>query len=233
MKHLFYFIFIFCFTSVEFTLAQKKVEGIITYTYKSYGTQAPFETYLKFDEKGAWYSRHQKKETIEAEESIKYYYYKEYDDWYFRRDSVYYFRKGETFPPFFGRWAMQPPIAWEITDETQTIAGFVARKAIAKSFIHGKEFDTEYRDVIAWFITDIPLNYGPDGYCGLPGLIVKLEYPDFGVYKTTLKSIEYKEIEDWELPSIAKKIEVNRDEAYNPMKLGKKWFKKKQKELGY
>lgn len=213
---------------------QQKTEGMATYTYQGYGAKKPFEKHLKFNENGAWFSHQQKKETITEGENYKYYYYNEKQDWYYQNDSVYYFNDSEHYPSYFGKWKAKE-IEWEITGETQTIAGFIATKAVAKNFQdnHPLNKDEPMGKTIAWFTTEIPLSYGIDGYEGLPGLIVKLQYENYNeIYVTTLKSIKYKEVEKWIIPSTENKIEVNRHNAYNPWQLGKKWFKKEAKKLG-
>ena len=216
--------------------SETKTEGIATYTYQGYGAKKTFEKYLYFDKNRAWYAYQQEKETITSDEGYKYYYYNEKQDWYYQNDSVYYFRNSEHYPSYFGNWTAKE-IEWEITDETQTIAGFTAKKAITKGFHERSPMTSasfkEKGKVIAWFTTDVPLSYGPDGYEGLPGLIVKLQYENYDdTYITTLKNIEYKEIDEWKIPSTEKRIEVERSDAYNPWKLGKKWFKQKAKEMG-
>ena len=35
--------------------------------------------------------------------------------------------------------------------------------------------------VVAWFCPDLPYSFGPNGYCGLPGLILELQIRN-GVY---------------------------------------------------
>jgi GLPGLI family protein len=32
--------------------------------------------------------------------------------------------------------------------------------------------------IVAWFAMDIPLSFGPEGYQGLPGMILELDYND-------------------------------------------------------
>jgi GLPGLI family protein len=51
---------------------------------------------------------------------------------------------------------------WEITNETNTINGFLCKKAISKT----------YTGNFVWFTEDIPINAGPEKFSGLPGLIV-------------------------------------------------------------
>ena len=213
---------------------ETKTEGIITYSHKPLGAKKPFEKYLHFDKNGAWYAHQQEKETVVTEQGYNYYYFNEKENWYYQNDSVYFFRERENYPNYYARWKAKE-IEWEITNETKTIAGFNVTKAIAKAFKEESKLDSyEYRGkAIAWFTTDVPLSYGPDGYEGLPGLIVKLQYENYDdTYITTLKNIEYKEIDEWKIPSTEKRIEVERSDAYNPWKLGKKWFKQKAKEMG-
>lgn len=60
---------------------------------------------------------------------------------------------------------------WEITDETRTIQGYLCYKATAK-------FKPDYGlgDVAtAWFTPEIPFQFGPAFYNGLPGLILSLK----------------------------------------------------------
>lgn len=52
---------------------------------------------------------------------------------------------------------------WIITDETQTINGYLCKKAVRMDI---KNFE-------AWFTEEIPISDGPSSYCGLPGLILK------------------------------------------------------------
>lgn len=60
----------------------------------------------------------------------------------------------------------QPPFDWKILPDTMHVAGYLCQKA---------ECDYSGRHWIAWFSPDIPLNYGPYKFSGLPGLIMKIE----------------------------------------------------------
>ncbi|HMP93943.1 MAG TPA: GLPGLI family protein [Phnomibacter sp.] len=62
-------------------------------------------------------------------------------------------------------------IDWRITDETRDIAGFECRKAV------GRLFDTLY--VVAFYTDQIMVSGGPEGYHGLPGLILGLAFPRY------------------------------------------------------
>tara|TARA_R110002051_G_scaffold179229_1_gene249023 strand:+ start:122 stop:871 length:750 start_codon:yes stop_codon:yes gene_type:complete len=78
-------------------------------------------------------------------------------------------------------------VKWEITNETQKIGKFNCYKAIGlfekSSFINRKD-----KNIIAWFTPELPFNFGPKYYNGLPGLIIKLKEGKRVTY--TLKEIE-------------------------------------------
>ncbi len=67
---------------------------------------------------------------------------------------------------------------WNITGETKQIAGKACTKAVLN----------ENGGITAWFTTEVPFNFGPAGYHGLPGLIVELVTP---VYTYTLQEMSY------------------------------------------
>ncbi len=60
---------------------------------------------------------------------------------------------------------------WELTGEVATIADLPCRKAVGK--------DAKGRVVEAWFTDQIPFSAGPEGFYGLPGLILKISKPGF------------------------------------------------------
>ena len=55
---------------------------------------------------------------------------------------------------------------WTITDETKEIAGYRCSKAL---------IEIKNNKIIAWFTTEIPINYGPMNLRGLPGFILQAE----------------------------------------------------------
>lgn len=222
-------------SSFFFKTTETKTEGVITYSYQNAGPLKT-ETKLYFKGQKAKYERHHEKATATTDEGYQIKYAENHFDWYFEKESLYMFVEKDGYPNFFAKWKTNQ-IEWEITDETQVISGLLTKKAITKSVYHEEEavgiLSSDYGKAIAWFTTDIPINYGPDGYNGLPGLIVKLEYTGFkNSHKTVLKSIEYKKVADWNLPNVTKMLEVNQDQAYNWYNYGQKWFNKRAKELG-
>ncbi len=63
---------------------------------------------------------------------------------------------------------------WQITTETKIINGYKCYKA----FTHFEEYDYRRKknltfDPSVWFTNDLPFPYGPNGYDGLPGLVLE------------------------------------------------------------
>ncbi|MVO08776.1 GLPGLI family protein [Flavobacterium sp. TP390] len=77
---------------------------------------------------------------------------------------------------------------WELSSETKEIDAYTCYKATYNyKFVtrKGKEVN---RLVTAWYTPQINFNYGPNGYMGLPGLILELEYDKT---KLVAKGIEF------------------------------------------
>lgn len=62
-----------------------------------------------------------------------------------------------------------PPIQWKIGQEIRTIAGYACRKAV------GRIFDSVY--VVAFYADEFVVKGGPEGFHGLPGMILQLAIP--------------------------------------------------------
>lgn len=69
-------------------------------------------------------------------------------------------------------------VEWEITNETKQIQGYTCYKAVAD----GPSDEIAWSEVIAWFAPDIPFQFGPLDYVGLPGLILELDYGFYTFY---------------------------------------------------
>lgn len=80
------------------------------------------------------------------------------------------------------------PIEWKITQKTKIVNGQTCYLATMTEVVNDKNVN-----VFAWFNPQIPINYGPKNYNGLPGLIIELITGNttFRVYKIKYK----KEIE--------------------------------------
>jgi GLPGLI family protein len=57
---------------------------------------------------------------------------------------------------------------WEITSELKVIGNLVCRKAIKKAG------DSYVNNLEVWFCSDIPVQFGPQLYNGLPGLVIEV-----------------------------------------------------------
>ncbi len=72
------------------------------------------------------------------------------------------------------------PLDWEITNKTKKIGDYTCRQAKTTEKLYGRQHgDYHYRHTIVWFTPEIPLNFGPKYYKGLPGLILQIEEKEF------------------------------------------------------
>jgi GLPGLI family protein len=75
-----------------------------------------------------------------------------------------------------------PRYKWKILNELKDVAGYVCMKAETKDTIN---------DVIihAWFTDKIPYMSGPEGFTGLPGMILSLDYnhDDVNIFATKIQ----------------------------------------------
>jgi GLPGLI family protein len=56
------------------------------------------------------------------------------------------------------------------------IGGYLCYKATSPFYNLETWFDDNHKlDITAWYTTKIPVNFGPNGYHGLPGLILELQ----------------------------------------------------------
>lgn len=92
---------------------------------------------------------------------------------------------------------------WELSKEKLMIDSLTCYKATTTLKLQGRSGEI-LRPVTAWYISEINVPVGPDGFGGLPGLIVQLEINNV---VTTLQKIEFsdKDIEI-ELPTKGKKM---------------------------
>jgi len=59
---------------------------------------------------------------------------------------------------------------WQLTQETKKIAGYLCYKATTVQVKNNKKVN-----VIAWYVPNIPVSFGPKEYYGLPGLVIRVE----------------------------------------------------------
>lgn len=64
-----------------------------------------------------------------------------------------------------------PKIKWKIENEIREVAGYLCMKATTVDTIKGQT-------IAAWFTDQIPVSAGPEGFGGLPGMILMLDKND-------------------------------------------------------
>ena len=65
---------------------------------------------------------------------------------------------------------------WKLVNETKKIDNYTCYKAIYNDKFLTRKGEEVNRLITAWYTPEISINYGPNGYIGLPGLILELEY---------------------------------------------------------
>lgn len=91
------------------------------------------------------------------------------------KDSVYKFYENNKF---IGKYAieLEKEAKWTLTKETKKIGNYLCYKAISPFYNYSRwHEDNPQLNVIAWFTPQIPVSFGPNGYHGLPGLILELQ----------------------------------------------------------
>ncbi|WP_432412836.1 GLPGLI family protein [Rasiella sp. SM2506] len=82
---------------------------------------------------------------------------------------------------------------WELSKETEKILGYTCYKASTQfTDPHPSGSADLVREITVWYTPEIPLNFGPQGYGGLPGLILK-KCQSGSCF--IAKEIKYKEVE--------------------------------------
>ncbi len=76
---------------------------------------------------------------------------------------------------------------WKLLPDKKTINGHTCFKATKYLPIDNKN---QYK-IEAWYTPDIPINHGPIGFGGLPGLIIKLKLSNVSEVSYILKSIDF------------------------------------------
>ena len=115
-----------------------------------------------------------------------------------------------------------PKIAWQITNETKIIGDYNCVKAtyiepVSKNDLeaynrqqekikNGKTtlFEMkkpEPKTITAWYTSEIPVSFGPNGVWGLPGLILQLENENY-IYFCTKVSIKNNETVKVKIPNV-------------------------------
>jgi GLPGLI family protein len=78
---------------------------------------------------------------------------------------------------------------WQISTEIKKIDGYMCYKATGIHSIDDFRGKKKY-NLIAWFCPELPYNYGPAGFFGLPGLVFEAHYEN-AKEKYVLQSIKF------------------------------------------
>ena len=78
---------------------------------------------------------------------------------------------------------------WKISAETKLIDGYLCYKATGIHVVDDFRGKKNY-NLVAWFCPELPYNYGPAGFFGLPGLIFETLYEN-AKEKYVLQSIKF------------------------------------------
>ena len=96
------------------------------------------------------------------------------------------------------------PYDWKLTQEKKQIGNYTCYKATTSKFVEGRNGKME-RKVIAWYTNEVPFNFGPKDYNGLPGLILELQ-EDILLIKATKISLNQKKKMVIKKPSQGEKV---------------------------
>lgn len=102
---------------------------------------------------------------------------------------------------------------WELTNESKKIDNYTCYKATCTVEFNTRHGNSGSRIVSAWYTPEINFNYGPNGYMGLPGLILELEYN-----KTKIVAKEIHFFKDEIKIETPKNKEVTEEEFLNKIK---------------
>jgi len=95
-------------------------------------------------------------------------------------------------------------LRWKLINESKVVNGYNCFKAVTSKTVVGSKKTVAF-EVIAWYAPEIPLNFGPIGYAGLPGLIIEL-YNDKYKYYMTEMELNTKQIGKIKKPTKGKKM---------------------------
>jgi len=132
---------------------------------------------------------------------------------------VYYFNKGlnkrirqiDVYGQLFLIESDLNSRQWVLTQETKTINNYLCYKATS-TLVTKNSAGTFYKPLIAWYAPKLPMPYGPNGYGGLPGLILQLTEGDFIFYVSKL-ILNPKNPNKIEQPTKGKKVTEDEFEA--------------------
>ena len=97
---------------------------------------------------------------------------------------------------------------WNLTTDKKKIGKYMCYKAISKEVVENKSGKT-YIDIIAWYTPEIPLSFGPDGYSGLPGLILEIQRNNIITYANKFEFIDDIKLDNLKINNLVTQDEFN------------------------
>ncbi len=107
------------------------------------------------------------------------------------------------------------PLKWKLTNKTKKIGNYLCYQATATEELYSRKGYFYNEKVIAWFSPEIPLNFGPKFYIGLPGLVLEIQKKKFSITATKINLNPTKEV-TFKVPKIDKVI--TKEESYKRYK---------------
>lgn len=92
-----------------------------------------------------------------------------------------------------GNISHKPP-KWQVTNKTKKIGNYICYQATATERLYSRKGYFYNKKVIAWFCPEIPLNFGPKYYKGLPGLILEIHRKEYSIIVTEINLNPTKEV---------------------------------------
>ncbi len=108
----------------------------------------------------------------------------------------------EAFGQFF--LINTPKMDWVLTQEKKKIGSYICYKATTEKEVENTKGKFT-KKVAAWYTPDIPINYAPKDYFGLPGLILELEVGNLS-YKASKIDLSFKDMIKIRKPTKGKKV---------------------------
>ncbi|MGV8945790.1 MAG: GLPGLI family protein [Lutibacter sp.] len=105
------------------------------------------------------------------------------------------------------------PKVWELSQETKQIGNYTCFKAVIIRKTKDKEGNEVDKIIEAWYTPQIPVNFGPKEYNGLPGLILEVQEGKLNIVASKIE-LNTKESAVIEKPKRGKKVT---EEEYHKM----------------
>ena len=104
-----------------------------------------------------------------------------------------------------------PTLNWQLTQESKIIGKYVCFKATTEKLIESSKGVVKQK-ITAWYATAIPINFGPQDYFGLPGLILELNVGQL-FYKAYNIKLSFKRNIKISKPTKGKKVSLKEFDA--------------------